>query len=166
MCETCVVPGNGSPRPIRIVRGLVAVVAVIGVTAVLATGSDDPASTPAAPATPERVFRSDMARQTADAAGLVGRANAAAVPADVASLARAIEHMDGLVAGRPGPREMAASPSSESALRHAIRVHVNQDRVIARVGLATATDPTVKRHARALLRESRRWLAALRAGRS
>jgi hypothetical protein len=110
-------------------------------------------------ATPERVFVSDMARQTADARQLVTRADASS---GIAALARRIERQDRDVLGDArvvSSKPLAAEAGSDpGALRAALRRHISEDRIIARVELATGTSARVKDLAARLLEQSRDWV--------
>jgi hypothetical protein len=173
MCESCRLPSDdaGLSRLVKLRLLLLALVAAAAAVAVVADGigprSQSDRAAAAVPLAAERVFLADITRQSADALQL--RMRARRFPA-LAALAGAIEREDRGIAG--GAAVASAAPvqghraGSLPALRRAIRRHVDQDRLIARVELATGTDPAAKQAATRLLRESRRWIVGLHVGRA
>ena len=163
MCDTCPLPPQNVAltRRAKVRLTLFAIVVALAVVATLgkalAGSSPDSVSRSVAGSPGERVFTGDMARQVADAhqiAVLGGR------PRRLVALARTIERADREVArGAAVPRRgRTASPRD---LRRALRLHIDEDRVIARVEVATGADPSARRAAARLLGESRGWIAAL-----
>ena len=166
MCETCAVPRPDEPisRGAKVRLALFCGVAVIATVAVVAralTGEPAPAAAGKPRSVPaEQVFRADMRQQTANARALVVQANGSSA---LAALARAIEREDSDIsppaAGAATRDDVAPSPT----LRRALRRHIDEDRIIARVELATGTDPSARRDATRLLAASQSWRAALAA---
>jgi hypothetical protein len=138
---------------------IVAALVVAGVLLAGALGMSRDQRRGQEPTTPERVFLTDMAQQTADARQLVTRAGPSA---GVTALASRIERQDHDVLGDarvvPSQPLAAEAGSDPDALRAALRRHISEDRIIARVELATGTSARVKDLAARLLEHSRTWV--------
>ena len=110
----------------------------------------------------DRVFRRDMALQLADARRLVRRAGG---HSGLGRLALAIQRNDAVAVGSslrvPG-RSIGGGAAASAPLRHALRRHVQADRIIATVALGARSDAAVRRAAVRLQALTRRWTDALR----
>jgi hypothetical protein len=168
MCDTCAVPDDTSPltRVVKLRLVLFALVTLVAAGAVLGNAVGGTAGHPATVAPAEHVFVGDMARQTEDARQLA--AEATRWPG-LADLVRDIEREDRNIArGAPAAsgRTVRGEPRrvQRRAVQHAIRVHIEQDSVIARVERATGVEPAPRRAATRLLGQARSWLAVLGPG--
>jgi hypothetical protein len=144
MCETCPVPDAGSPRisaAAKLHAAVIALVIIGSLVAVAAGGGDQ------APSGQERSAQAagsprlvELARQKAREDRRLG----ARLPASGAAA--------------PGAR----LPADDRAIQRAFRRHVAEDRIIARIALASASSAGTRRAAAAVLRGSRDWTARLR----